>query len=80
MRVASPRVLARLRRVLVPGKVSGAHLTARRLLNFYRMQWEEARGRVVLKSRPVKLTLEATSACNLSCPACFTGAGEVGRG
>jgi hypothetical protein len=72
-------VLARFRRVLVPAKVSGAHLTARRLLNFYRMQWEEARGRVVLRSRPVKLTLEATSACNLSCPACFTGAGEVGR-
>lgn len=54
-------------------------MTGRRLRNFYRLKWEAVAGRTVLKSRPIKLTLEATSVCNLSCPACFTGAGEVGR-
>jgi MoaA/NifB/PqqE/SkfB family radical SAM enzyme len=72
-------VLARLREALAPPPYRGARWTARRLLNFYRVQWEESRGRVRLKSRPIKLTVEATSACNLGCPACFTGVGEVGR-
>jgi pyruvate-formate lyase-activating enzyme len=72
-------VLARLRHALAPPAFRGARWTARRLANYYRVRWEEALGRVVLESRPVKLTIEATSACNLRCPACFTGAGAVGR-
>jgi MoaA/NifB/PqqE/SkfB family radical SAM enzyme len=72
-------VLAGLREALAPPDFHGARWTVRRLANFYLGRWEEARGRTVLASRPIKLTIEATSACNLRCPACFTGAGEVGR-
>ena len=57
----------------------GSHLTLKRLLNLYRMRWEYARGRTVLRSRPIKLTVEAANVCNLRCPACFTGVGEIGR-
>ena len=69
----------RLEQALAPPAFGGARWTARRLANFYHARWEEARNKVELRSRPVKLTVEATSACNLRCPACFTGVGEVGR-
>jgi len=54
-------------------------LTLKRLLNLRLLQWEYQRGATRLRSSPIKLVLEATNVCNLSCPACFTGAGENGR-
>src|SRR5262249_23165588 len=57
----------------------GARPTARRLANFYLMTWESFRAKTRLRSYPVKLCVESTGACNLSCPHCFTGAGEGGR-
>jgi len=56
-----------------------AELTLKRLLNLRRLKWEYDRGATRLRSLPLKLVLEATNVCNLSCPACFTGAGENGR-
>jgi MoaA/NifB/PqqE/SkfB family radical SAM enzyme len=35
--------------------------------------------RTRVRSRPVKLVVEPTNACNLACPACFTGDGQVSR-
>jgi len=58
----------------------GSQLTTRRLLNLYLQRLEHVLGRTSLWSKPCKLTVEATNICNLRCPACFTGAGEVGRG
>lgn len=58
---------------------SGYRLTPRRLVNLFQLRLEHALGRTVVRSRPVKLTIEAASACNLRCPACFTGVGERGR-
>jgi pyruvate-formate lyase-activating enzyme len=57
----------------------GARLTLRKLLNLYLLRWEYERGYTVVRSHPMKLTVEAANVCNLRCPACFTGAGEVGR-
>ena len=57
----------------------GARYTARRLANLYLGRLEVWRGRTRLRSRPIKLNVEATNICNLECPACFTGVGENGR-
>jgi MoaA/NifB/PqqE/SkfB family radical SAM enzyme len=43
------------------------------------MMWEATWLRTRLRSYPVRLCVESTGACNLSCPHCFTGAGEIGR-
>jgi uncharacterized radical SAM superfamily Fe-S cluster-containing enzyme len=75
-----PRFFAKFARVfLSPPEFEGARLTPRRLWNLYKLRWAINRGASVLSSHPAKLTVEPTSACNLQCPACFTGAGEVGR-
>ena len=62
-----------------PPDYEGARLTSKRLWNFYRARWAHYRLHTRVGAVPVKLTLEPTSVCNLECPACFTGAGEVGR-
>jgi len=59
---------------------AGARITLRRRLNLYLQRLEHGLGRTTLWSKPSKLTVEATNICNLRCPACFTGAGESGRG
>jgi pyruvate-formate lyase-activating enzyme len=57
----------------------GATPTVRRLRNFWLLTWENYRIEPVPRSLPARLCIESTSACNLRCPHCFTGAGEVGR-
>src|SRR5713101_5229825 len=57
----------------------GARPTLRRILNLYRLKWEWYRGATELKSSPARLCIEASAACNLDCPYCFTGAGETSR-
>jgi len=75
-----PIFLAKFARVfLTPPEFEGATLTSKRLWNLYKLRWAINRGASVLPSYPAKLTVEPTSVCNLQCPACFTGAGEVGR-
>lgn len=54
-------------------------MTARRVQNLIQARHDERRGALMPSSYPVKLTVEATNVCNLRCPACFTGAGEMGR-
>jgi MoaA/NifB/PqqE/SkfB family radical SAM enzyme len=57
----------------------GARPTLRRLLNLYHVKWEWYRMATRLRSSPVRLCIEASAACNLGCPHCFTGAGETSR-
>jgi pyruvate-formate lyase-activating enzyme len=54
-------------------------VTLKKLLNLYLARYHYARGHTKLRSYPVRLTIETTNACNLRCPHCFTGAGQVGR-
>ncbi len=63
----------------LPPGYPGARLTAKKLLNLYLSRLEFETGRIKVRSSPIRLTVEATNVCNLRCPACFTGAGEVGR-
>lgn len=86
--MAAPRLplsdFARVARYLAswglrPPQFEGARPTARRLGNLYHMMWEATWLRTRLRSYPVRLCVESTGACNLSCPHCFTGAGEIGR-
>lgn len=65
--------------VALPPQHGYYRVTPRRLANLYLGRLEYLLGRKRLRSSPVKLTVESTSICNLRCPACFTGAGEVGR-
>ncbi|HJQ84154.1 MAG TPA: radical SAM protein [Candidatus Binatia bacterium] len=64
---------------ICPPQYYGARPTPRRLLNLYWLTWEWFQVVPLPRSYPVRLCIEATSACNLACPHCFTGAGEVGR-
>ncbi len=57
----------------------GTALTPKRLLNLYLVRYQRMRGHTKLLGHPVILTVEPTNVCNLACPYCFTGAGEVGR-
>ncbi len=62
-----------------PRGFPGLRMTPKKLINLYRSRYEYGTGRIELRSLPIKLTVESTNVCNLRCPACFTGAGEVGR-
>lgn len=64
---------------LKPPAYPGLRLTPTRLVNLYRSRWERRRIQTRLASYPTLLTIEPTNVCNLRCPECFTGAGEVGR-
>src|SRR5262249_51943311 len=81
-----PNVVARLhyatrtvRGLLQHPGYEGTRVTPRRLLNLWLNRWEHHRVHTRLRSRPVKLIVEVTNVCNLGCPACFTGDGQVGR-
>jgi hypothetical protein len=62
-----------------PPLSEGATPTWRRLRNLWLLTRENYRIEPVPRSVPARLCIESTSACNLKCPHCFTGAGEVGR-
>lgn len=57
----------------------GTTVTLRRRLNLYLVRYQRMRGHSKLRGYPLVLTIEPTNLCNLGCPYCFTGAGEVGR-
>ena len=67
------------RMLLQPPPWEDARLTPLRLLNLYLQRIENGRLRTHLWSKPTRLIVEATNICNLRCPACFTGTGELGR-
>lgn len=73
------RALARTFAPVTLPDYPGTRLTLRRLANFYGGLLEQQLGRTTLRSYPIKLTLEPINVCNLRCPACFTGVGDVGR-
>ena len=64
---------------LRPPDYRGLRLTPKRLLNLYLVRLQKGLGSLHLYGSPIKLTIEASNACNLRCPYCFTGAGEIGR-
>ncbi len=68
-----------IKAAILPPGYPGLRLTPKRLLNFYLVRYQRARGHTKLWGYPLILTLESGNVCNLRCPACFTGAGEVGR-
>jgi MoaA/NifB/PqqE/SkfB family radical SAM enzyme len=54
-------------------------MTQRRVQNLVQSNFDEREGKTRVESYPIKLTIEATNICNLRCPACFTGSGQIGR-
>ena len=66
-------------RLGAPAEFERATPSVRRLINLWRVTWEWKRYRTSLRSYPLRLCIEASGACNLACPHCFTGAGEVSR-
>ena len=77
-RAARPVPLTRRELFALP-PLGGYRLTRRRRLNYYLNRAEYERGRTRLWSFPTRLIVEPASACNLRCPYCLTGAGDVGR-
>src|SRR6185369_2823561 len=63
-----------------PPEYEGATPTVRRWLNYARLCWAWYHVDTHLTTYPSRLCIEASSACNLACPYCFTGAGERSRG
>jgi pyruvate-formate lyase-activating enzyme len=62
-----------------PPEFAGATPTVRRWINYARLVWAWYHFDTGLPAYPARLCIEASSACNLSCPYCFTGAGERSR-
>ncbi len=58
---------------------AGARITPKRLLNLYVVRFQRMRAHTKLSGYPLILTVEPANACNLGCPYCFTGAGDVSR-
>lgn len=50
-----------------------------KLANYVRMRLDYHAMRTTVRSRPYVLRVEPISACNLHCPLCATGAGEIDR-
>ncbi len=63
----------------VPPTYEGSRLTLKRLLNLYMVRYQYNRRHTKLLGYPIRLTIEAANLCNLRCPGCFTGRGEVDR-
>lgn len=57
----------------------GTKVTLKRRLNLYLVRLQRLLSHKRLFGYPLRLTVEASTACNLACPACLTGAGERGR-
>lgn len=58
---------------------TGATITPKRILNLYLVRFQRMRAHQKLLGYPLILTIEAANVCNLACPYCFTGAGDVSR-
>ena len=63
----------------VPPEFEGATPTIRRWINYARLLWAWYHCDTHLPTYPARLCIEASGACNLACPYCFTGAGERSR-
>jgi MoaA/NifB/PqqE/SkfB family radical SAM enzyme len=68
-----------LRGTLGSPPFAGYRRSPRRFANLYLNRLEHRLRRTHLRSLPIKLIVEPINACNLRCPACFTGAGGKGR-
>jgi len=63
----------------LPPWLDGYRLTWRRRANLWLNRWETQLRAPRLRSFPPTLVVEPTNTCNLRCPYCFTGAGDLGR-
>ena len=64
---------------LQPPPHRGTTITQKRIVNLYVTRLQHLLSHKWLIGYPLRLTVDASSACNLACPACPTGAGLVGR-
>jgi len=62
-----------------PTEFVGATPTVRRWVNYARLLWSWYHIETTVALYPARLCIEASGACNLECPYCFTGAGERSR-
>lgn len=69
----------RLERLADTGRLLVEYATPRRLANVLLNEWEFARRCDILSSTPPTLTVDITNACQLRCPLCATGRGEIKR-
>lgn len=76
------KALRRIPQYTRPGRHARAllrHSTPRRLLNLAIVELEFRLRRQRLRGRPYVLIVDPTNACNLRCPLCPTGTGDLGR-
>lgn len=76
-------IAIKLARLVFGDRISLPHLIAflrynspRKMANLFRVIWEMKSGRIVLRSKPIIMFLEANNICNLHCPFCLTGKGR----
>jgi perosamine synthetase len=60
-------------------KISQDFWSEKKLKNFILALEEEQKGAVELKSMPYHIVIEPTNICNLKCPLCSTGLGNISR-
>lgn len=55
------------------------HGSVKKLINLARVEYERKRRKIEVKGRPYIMFLDPCNYCNLRCPLCPTGMGELGR-
>ncbi len=75
----NPILKTRLARLAANLELLARYATPRRLVNVFQNELEFFRRRDILDSYPPTVTIDITNVCQLKCPLCATGRGEVKR-
>ena len=55
------------------------HITWKRLINLLLVEYEWRLNKTILKGLPYQLIIDPNNICQIKCPLCFTGMGNLGR-
>lgn len=69
----------RLRRNYLYARIALRHVTPRKILNWLRVEWAYRRRVLITSARPYAVVIDTNNICNLHCPLCPTGVGDVNR-
>ena len=77
MRILSGALTSRLKKLKRHFYTIIPHITAKKLVNALRIEYELRRGRPKIKGKPYWAKIETSRVCNLSCPGCYAHGSDL---